>query len=234
MAAILTVGELAQYLTVGELAQHFCSELAWPARMIKDKALTHGNVFYAVDVGTYVPAAIKLTETIIILNESVGIREIDECIHELENAASQNQFTIYKTTMGPVKYPGDYPPMKDMEVVLDKISEAASIQIELIKDAAEVGGSVPDEFIRQLGNHEKVHNEIREYKRDREQQEEYERFKELLGIDEILKKAIKKGSISKEDYERIKSTYDELQDTITKAEDYIKKITSIEVIELTK
>ena len=223
---------MAAIQTVRELAHHFCSELAWPARMIKDQALIHGNIFYAIDAGTYIPAAIKLTETIIILNEPTGIRVLDKCIYELESAAKQDNSMIYKIMMGPVKYPGDYPPMKDMEVVLDKISEDASIQIEIIKDTAEIGGSVPDEFIRQLGNHERVHTELRAYKRDREEQEEYIRFKELLGLDEILKEAIKKGSISTEDYERIKGTYDELQDTITKVENYIKKITSIEVVEL--
>ena len=57
---------MAAIQTVKELAHHFCSELAWPARMIKDKALIHGNIFYAIDAGSYIPAAIKLTETIII------------------------------------------------------------------------------------------------------------------------------------------------------------------------
>lgn len=217
--------------TVKGLIKHFYDGPCWPYVAMKSSIIVHEDTLYVNHEDTFIPAAIRVSSGIFIINTGCtiktggtlerAIKTLNECITD-----GGTYIRVYETTIDTVERPGIYPDITStIDLIILESAEGiakAAILIEASSTEAEHDRltGVVDDLSREMEYANVLKGKIEDFNK-------YLRYKELLGIDKIFNDAIKEGGISEETYNRLQDTFDELKAHANETTEFIKHLTSI-------
>jgi len=212
----------------------FCSGSGWPSKIIRASIVAHGNVLYSIFEDKYYPVTIKLSNNIYLINEGCGIKTrgtLEQHIKYLEKSLERIQPPVEKflVVMQPVDYPGLYPDLLTGANSIPNIEAEISDRLSKNKLVPVNGMTISECNLHEISITEDIEKieTLQQFRKEFDNNTDYNALKELMCIDEILQDAIKTGKVDMERYARIMETYNSIEKEVEDAEQLIKTLIQI-------